>query len=408
MEKIYYCYMVLIVLLTPFACSAALSVDEICQIMQERESVIRSIKYEMTQIKHRTVEGTKLLEQLRPGTVLKLDEPEAPARRDFIRVREGEKDFVKDIHYDDDLKTIVGQVLHTWDGSIGKRYVPESKSGRVERNRFSISEEFVERAGLELMGKPVHQWLTERRETVQIKETADGTLVEFEVQRDIIARYVLDPSKGFTPKSYRILKAAQTAYEMKVNKFEHYNVDGVDVYFPVEYESVMSIPRAVGPIEKGKIPKVQMIPLVVATVNVKKVEFNPEIPERQFDIEFPPDAKVYDEFLGETVPTTTTEKILIHAIDEQVAEYSRQIAESNGSTQSKAPGLEKNSGGNKDVLYENEQQDLSNQGKAKADRAVDSKYHILWGSVAIIGVFFVLLILLIKHLLRGRRQRAIR
>ena len=391
-----------IFLLTPCAFSSTPAVGEICQILRQRESVIKSIKYEMTQIKHRTADGTKLLEQLRPGTVLKLDEPEAPARRDFTRVREAQKDSLEDVHYDEDLKTVSGRVLHAWDGSIGKRYIPKTKSGRIERKPFSVSEEFPEKAGLELMGKPLHQWLSENQETAQVRQTPDGTVVEFQVQRDIIARYLLDPAKGFLTKSYKIIKSGETAYEMTVNEYGTYTVDGVDIRFPIKYESTMSIPKVISPVEKGEMPKIKMVPLVVASVEITKVQFNTKIPQDQFDIEFPADARIYDEFLGEFTPDPQVEKILVGAIDRQVNRISRNMP----LIVKPIPPNASVSQTNQDTNSLQNKPPASGNNQNQPGKVVQRKFRITWGTVLLVCGLLAVLIVFIQFLLSHGKQRS--
>lgn len=393
---------ILLILIVPFTateCLAALSVDDIIHVLQERESAIRSVRYEMTQVKHRTAEGTKLLEKLRPGTVLKLDEPEAPQKRDLIRIRDGEKDFVKNILYSDDLKIVVGHSLNTWDGSIGKYYSPKTNSGRIERKHFSVPEEFPEKTGLELKGKPLHEWLTDRRETIQIKETPNGILVEFEFQPKYVARYLLDPRKGFLPISHEILSWGEMAFKIKVNKFEHYNVDGVDVYFPVNYESTMFIPDAARTTDP-KHPK--MTPLLVTKVEVTKVEFNPIIPDGQFDIEFSPDTSVYDEFLGGLIPTREVEKILQEAIDEQVTEYSSKLLLKSRPAQQKTSTREDVAG--EHTTQEHDKQELINQEtRPHKDRGSHSWFSLK--NLIISVAFLAILTLFFKVVLSRKGER---
>lgn len=303
---------------------AKTTVDDVIQALKSRDSVIDSFKYEMTQIKRRTKDGTKLLAEQHPGKVEKLDDPEAPARRDFVRIRSGEKDFLKDIHYSDDLSSITGQIFHAWNGSIGKRYVPETKSGRVEKQPFAISEEFPERAGLEFLGKPLYEWLEMHREKTRILPHPDGVLLEVEITKDYSVVFNLDPTRNFMPKEYKVLIGGSTGYEMQIEEYEDFDVDGVQVYFPVKYKSTIYTPRDNRRIQ-GKKP--EMIALVKTVVDISKVELNPNVSDSQFEIDFPPGTKVYDEFLGQSLPTEKIERILLEELDNSADQYRTRLSQ---------------------------------------------------------------------------------
>ncbi|RKY10571.1 MAG: hypothetical protein DRP56_00635 [Planctomycetota bacterium] len=319
------------------------SVDEIVQILQKRESIVRTTEYEITQIKHRTKEGTEVWEELKPNSLAKLDNPETPARRDIIRIRKGEKDYVRDIHYRIGMEDVAGEVLKTWNGSIGKRYISQSNTGRVEKDHFTVDEELPERAGLELMGKPLHEWLNETK--TKVDETENGVKVEFEILQGLVVQYTLDPNKDFLPSNYKILKSGQIAYEMNISEISSYEVLGDKVYFPVKYNSITYISKALEPYQKGKTQKFQMIPFLKTKVEVRRVEFNKEIPDTQFDIKFPENAHIYDEFLGSILPTATNERILLEAIDGQIEEYSKKngaaekVASQQGNTKINTEGV---------------------------------------------------------------------
>lgn len=221
MEMNIYCYENLFrkifapsIILLCSVCSAETKLDEIVQLMKQRESAIQSIKYEMTQTKYRTKEGSSVLEQMRPGIIMKMDNPEARARQDFIRIRQGEKDFVSAIIYNEDCITANTKNFLAWDGSIGKRYTPQANFGRVERKHFTVDEELAEKAGLELEEKPLYAWFSDPQKSSIVNETPNEVIVEVKIQPYVTARYLLDKEKNFSPKSYEILKGGQKAYEL--------------------------------------------------------------------------------------------------------------------------------------------------------------------------------------------------
>jgi len=283
--------------IAPALCVAADAVDSIIALLDARDSAITSIQYTMTQVKHRTAEGTKLLAELHPGKVEKLDDPEAPARQDFTRMRQGEKDRLENIQYEDDLKTIAGHVLRTWDGSIGRQYIPELRSGRVQRQRFSVSEETLDRARFEYNGKSLAAWLRDAKDTATV--TSTGNLVEVTFSM-MPARCILDKTKGYAVTQYDILKGGEVAYTMSIGEFEHCVATGVDVFIPRKYESTMFYPRVNS---REAAPKPEMVPLVKAQVTVTSVTLNAPIAEDQFVIKFPANTRIYDEFLGQFIPT---------------------------------------------------------------------------------------------------------
>jgi len=356
-------------------------------MLDARDSAITSIQYTMTQVKHRTTEGTKLLAELYPGKVQKLDDPEAPARQDFTRMRQGEKDRLENIHYQDDLKTVAGHVLQTWDGSVGKQYVRESQSGRVQRQRFSVSDEMLERATFEFSGKTLAAWLREVKDTAAVISTGNLLEVTFSMMPSMTARCVLDKSKAYAVTQYDILRGGEVAYTASVQEFQRYSANGVDIYIPRKYESTMFYPRVN---LREAAPTPDMVPLVKTQVTIQTVTLNVPIPDEQFEIQFPPNTAVYDEFLGQFIPTVDFDPVEA-SIRAQAEQWQAQLIQ----REAPAPGDPKNTADNEPSPTE----------PATGAPARDGGSVICIGSLALILCFIAVMIIMLSAIVRYVRRR---
>ena len=70
----------------------------------------------------------------------KRDENNVYRKRIFIRMCEGEKDYVEEKIYDENMTSIVGKIIQVWDGSIGRKYIPHKKYGRVQKNISKLTQ----------------------------------------------------------------------------------------------------------------------------------------------------------------------------------------------------------------------------------------------------------------------------
>jgi len=322
-------------LIPPARCATDDSVESIIAFLEARDSAITSIQYTMTKVWHRTTEGTKLLaEQPPPGEVLELDDSETPIRHDFTRMRQGEKDRLEQLHYQDDLETIAGHILRTWDGSIGKVYVPETRSGRVERQRFRARTETVERASFEVAGKTLATWLRDTKDTAKVTSTGDLLEVTFQMMDGVTARCILDKTKAYAVTHYDILKGGEVSYTMSMHEFQHCVANGVDVFIPCKYEATNFFPRVNS---RKAAPKPDMVPLTEAQITVTSITLNAPISDDQFVIKFPAGTRIYDEFLGRFLPRASLEPNDIEAsIRAQAKTWRSELMQDEPTTQADA------------------------------------------------------------------------
>jgi len=294
-------------------------IDDIIYALKQQDSVIYNIKYESKQIKRRTVEGIKILEKAFPGRVEKLDDPELPARYDFVRIQDGEREYLKTTLFNDDSKSINNTIINTWDGSIGKSFFSRSNSGRIIKERFSVDEEMPERTGLELLGKPLYEWLEDKKDFTNIDHTPEGIWIVFPFQPNTEARYLLDSTKCFIPLKHEIIQNGQICYKVETKKIEKFQVNGFYIYFPTKYETTFST------IDITNKSEFRMVPLVLTEVQISNVQFNKSYPDDQFDLQFPSGASIYDEFIERIIPTRLSDKVIEDEIERQAKSIASEV-----------------------------------------------------------------------------------
>ena len=273
-----------------------ITLDQAIASLEEQYSSIESFEFELTQRKHRTEAGMQfLIAQFGSERVFHQDNPTLPERKDFhkiITAGVSDKYYMTEERYNSEENQIVGSIYRTWNGEIGKRYIPNDNSGRIERNPITDSEELVDKVFLKFEGIPIYQWLAKAHDTAVASQIEGSFKVSFVPHDGIVATYIFKPSDNWAIQSMDVVRSSgQHMYKATIQKHEVKYANGIAIPVPVQYESIMYMP-AVSADEDTE-------PLVVTDVQVLVAEFNKMYPDSQFDIQFPADADVYDEFIGQ-------------------------------------------------------------------------------------------------------------
>lgn len=285
-------------LFTVSGISKELDVKNIALVLQRQDSMIRSVRYQMIQVKNDFVEGRKILAFLKPELIIpKSDKQDViVVKKKYIRIQEGEKDFIHETLYDDGFKTIKSEYLFAWDGFSGRMYWPQENRGRIIEKLPTIDMDTFEVIGLDILGKKLYEWLLERADEIHISESREGIFIEFTKNKYLSLRYLLLSDQGFMPKRFEILKAGAVMRKVVVEEYVKSIIDGVDVFFPKEINTTQYIFKESRP-KRGKIP--ETVPLLEAKIKVTDFAFNEPVSDDQFEIRFPVGTIIYDELFEE-------------------------------------------------------------------------------------------------------------
>ena len=298
----------------------AVTLEDVTEVLSQRDSVIQSFRYEMTQIKRRLPEGMEILsgnlleenikKRIQDGVV-----------RDFTRIRDGEKDFVEEIIYGENNKTISGKKICTWDGNIGRRYEPHKEYGRVEQKHFKLDADTVDAIQLEIFDKPLYVWLREKSDNIQLEETADGMMIQIEIKGTTV-RYLLAPDKGFLPKKVEFFAMGGLKRSVIVEEFAEKIVDGISVFVPIKIKATTYAFKE-KPIP-GKKPN--LVPLLETEIMVHSYDLNISTTDDQFTLDFPPGTTIYDEFLNQHIPKPDSLTLNIESLESQINEQAEALS----------------------------------------------------------------------------------
>ncbi len=126
--------------------SAATSdrLNEIKQSCLQRASVIKSVRYTLTEIGTRPLEGTIEYRKVDPKAIIIHPDKDFSERVALVRTRQGDEDAYEVTDYPIDGAKPTGQMRRTWDGESGKML---ERPRPLRRNRNEIPRNLRIRTG---------------------------------------------------------------------------------------------------------------------------------------------------------------------------------------------------------------------------------------------------------------------
>jgi len=312
--------------------------SQIAAVLEQRESLMRTVRYSYTTTTRRLPEGTKALTtRLPPGSVLKTDEEDVWERRDFLRVRDQERYYLETTRFGDDMKSIVGKYFEAWDGSVGRRYYPEKQSGRVTTARFKLDGDDPEYMIRDCYGQPLSERIGDPSSNVVVAEAAGGLSVRLRPAGGpagtLELEYLLDPAMGCVPVRMQVFQAGALWRTVTVSEWTKHTIDGVPLWFPKKISAQTNTAKTLEDTKPSPGRTPEFIPLLSTTVTVHTVDFNMPVAEDQFTVHFPPGTAVYDEHIGRFVPRLEGEDVysaLEVDITKEASTYRDQLIKKTG------------------------------------------------------------------------------